>query len=97
MSLKTDGLIVAGVALALIGAAWYAKNKIAQVGSTLVDTAKAVVPYVNPADSSNIVNQGATSLYQSLTGSTGSIGGDLYDLLHSQPDQPAADPILVGP
>jgi hypothetical protein len=37
---------------------------------------------INPLNNDNIINQGAESLYQAVTGSTGSIGGDIYDGTH---------------
>ena len=37
---------------------------------------------INPLNNNNIINQGATSLYQMLSGSTGTIGGDFYDGTH---------------
>lgn len=59
------------VGLAAIGAAWYLKRQVGQA-----------VPWINPADSRNLVNQGVESVYQQLSGSTGTIGGDFYDWTH---------------
>jgi hypothetical protein len=69
--IKQEALVVVGVALAVLGLAWYAKRQVA-----------GVLPYVNPADPNNIINQGAIGFYQGVTGSTGTIGGDFYDATH---------------
>lgn len=88
MSVKSD-LIAVGIAGGvLLAAAWYAKRKLAQV-------AEDVAPYVNPADDRNLVNQAVTGFYQSVTGSKGSIGGDLYDYWHP-PRENAALNLLPG-
>jgi hypothetical protein len=68
-------MIVLGVALAAI----YLAQK---AGKAVVETVKEVVPYVNPADERNVVNQGAEGLYQWATGSKGTPGGDFYDATH---------------
>lgn len=73
--LKTETLVVLGVALALI----YMGKKAA---TAVTDTVKAVVPYVNPADDRNVINQAATDLWHAVSGSTGTIGGDIYDATH---------------
>ncbi len=52
------------------------------------DAAMAAGHAVNPMNNDNIINQGFESIYQGVTGSTGSLGGDIYDLSHSNP--PAA-------
>lgn len=44
--------------------------------------AGAALQAVNPMDRDNVINQGATSLYQAVTGSKGTIGGDFYDATH---------------
>jgi hypothetical protein len=71
MSIKGDVIAVGLAGAVLLAAAWYAKKKIA-----------AVAPYLNPADERNVVNQAALGFYQSMTGSTGTIGGDFYDATH---------------
>jgi hypothetical protein len=88
MSVKGD-LIAVGIAGGvLLAAAWYAKRKVGEA-------AQAVAPYVDPTDSRNVVNQAATGLYQTVTGSTGTIGGDLYDYWHP-PRENAALNLLPG-
>lgn len=42
----------------------------------------ATADALNPANPDNIINQGATAAYQGVTGSTGTIGGDIYDATH---------------
>jgi len=37
---------------------------------------------INPFNTDNIINQGVTSVYQTVTGSTGTIGTDIYDATH---------------
>ncbi|MGA9853409.1 MAG: hypothetical protein WBR15_10840 [Gammaproteobacteria bacterium] len=37
---------------------------------------------LNPFNNGNIINNGFNSAYQSLTGSSGTLGSDLYDLLN---------------
>lgn len=74
-ALKTETLVVLGVALAVV----YLAKK---AGEAATDAAKAVIPYVNPADERNMVNTAATTLWQWASGSTGTIGGDLYDYVH---------------
>ena len=92
MALKDDAFYVA-VGLALFaGAAYYAKKRIGSAASS-------IAPYINPADSRNIVNQAAQSVYQGLTGSGSSIGAGIYDLFHTTPDitattYPNASPVI---
>lgn len=45
---------------------------------------------LNPFSQDNVANQAADSTYKALTGSEGTIGGDLYNLLHPE------DAILAG-
>ncbi|MEH6434246.1 hypothetical protein [Massilia sp. DD77] len=89
MSVKGD-LIAVGIAgVVLLAAAWFAKRK-------LGEAATAVAPYVNPADGRNVINQGATAIYQGITGSKGSIGGDLYDLWNPPRENVALDLLPLG-
>lgn len=49
---------------------------------------------VNPLNNDNIINQGATSVYQGITGSDGTIGTDLYDVTHPAAAQgPYSNPV----
>jgi hypothetical protein len=75
MSIKGD-LIAVGVAGAvLLAAAWYAKKK-------LTAAVAPYVPYVDPTNEQNVVNQAAQGFYQAVTGSKGTMGGDFYDATH---------------
>jgi len=47
-----------------------------------VDAVPKALEAVNPFNYDNVINQGATSLYQWATGSNGTIGTDLYDATH---------------
>jgi hypothetical protein len=49
---------------------------------------------LDPTNPDNIVNRGVTDVYQNLTGSTGTIGADLYDGLH--PDAAAGTNAVNG-
>lgn len=67
------------------------KNKkyliIAGVLTALVVISKArevITKDLNPADPDNIINRGFESVYQTVTGSNGTLGGDIYDILHDQ-------------
>jgi hypothetical protein len=83
MSVKTDLLIVGGVALALFGVAWWAKNKIADVGGAIVDVAGAAVPYVNPVDSRNLAYTGVNAVGTAVTGDSGfSLGTAIFNATH---------------
>lgn len=46
------------------------------------DAVPKALDAVNPFNYDNIINQGATDLYQWATGSEGTIGTDLYDATH---------------
>lgn len=83
-ALKTETLIVLGVALAAI----YLAKK---AGEAALDAGKKALPYINPADERNVVNQAATNLWQWASGSTGTIGGDLYDYVHKAEPAPGSN------
>jgi hypothetical protein len=46
-----------------------------------VDIAGTAAQAVNPFNNDNIINQGATSIYRDVTGSQGTIGTDIYDMV----------------
>lgn len=79
MKLTGGGVLVIG-GIAVIGAAIYYLWKHSD--------------WFNPASQSNIANKGFNTLYQDLTGSKGTLGGDIYNILH-----PGQAPITgpVGP
>jgi len=93
-TLKEDALVVAGIGLAVLGLAWYAKYKItgavsavggavAAAGETLWDAAKTAAPYVNPADSGNVINRGVSGVGGFIMGDpTWTLGGAIYDGTH---------------
>ncbi len=69
-------VVLAGTGLAL----WYAKRQVGKAGAAVLDTAKAVIPYVNPADRNNVVYSGVNAVGGAVTGEAGwSVGGALYD------------------
>jgi hypothetical protein len=76
MSLSTETkVIIAGAAVALI-AVFYGSKK-------LVDAAEQALPYINPADSRNVINQGVNGLGELLSGEQGwTLGGSIYDATH---------------
>jgi Flp pilus assembly protein TadG len=55
-----------------------------RVSKAAAEVAGAAAQAVNPFNNDNIINQGATSIYQGATGSTGTIGTDLYDWMHPE-------------
>lgn len=65
-------LIVAGVAVVGL---WYVKRK-------ATETIKDVGQAVNPVNHDNVFNRGFNSVYQAVTGSTGTLGTDLADWLN---------------
>lgn len=95
-ALKTETLVVLGVALAAI---YLAKSAAHAVADTVSDAGKAIMgaaadalPYINPADSKNVANRAATSLWQAATGSNGTLGTDFYDFMHKGDPIPGAVP-----
>lgn len=71
MSILTNKYLLVGAAAAGLAVAYMMRK-----------TAGAVAEAVNPFNNDNVINQTATSWYQALTGSTGTIGTDLYDATH---------------
>lgn len=82
-ALKTETLIVAGIALALI----YMARKAA-------DTAAEAANAINPLNNNNVFSQAANSLWQMSTGSKGTIGTDIYDYVHKA--EPLPDGSLLN-
>lgn len=67
MSIKDDALIIGGIALAVIGIAWWMKNKIANGA-------------LNPASDKNVAYQAVNGFGSALTGdSSFDFGGSLWD------------------
>lgn len=71
MSIKEDAIILGVTAIGLY-----------LIGSVLMKKAKEIAPNLDPTDPNNVVNKAAESAYKSLTGSTGTLGGDIYDMTH---------------
>lgn len=44
--------------------------------------AASAVNAVNPFNNDNVINRGFTSVYQTVTGSEGTLGTDIYDITH---------------
>jgi hypothetical protein len=83
MSIKTDALIVGGIALAVLAMGYYAKRQIGNALGAVGDAVAPVIPYINPADSQNVINQGVAWVGASMTGNAGwTLGGALYDQTH---------------
>lgn len=94
MALKQDALIVAGVAVALFGIAWYAKSKVVDAAGAVgdavsgavtwvTDEAGNVVQAVNPVNDKNIFYSGTNSVVQAVTGQPNqTLGGWIYDIFH---------------
>lgn len=87
MKISENLLMIVIGTLVVSVAGWYVLNKSSEVISEGLDA-------INPANNDNIINQGAIDLYQKVTGSTGTIGTDLYDWLH--PEVTAYPPSIVG-
>jgi hypothetical protein len=76
MAIKEDAMIVAGIALAVLVVGYYAKK-------VITDAVAPVIPYINPADSQNVANQGVAWLGAKLSGDPNwTLGGAIYDQTH---------------
>jgi len=76
MKLDTDTKMIIGGGVLLVLAAIYASKKIAGV-------VEDALPYVNPADSNNLVNQGVTGIGSWITDNPyWTLGGSIYDSTH---------------
>lgn len=69
--LVTNKYVLLGAGVGLVVALYLAKRGADALGKGL--------EAVNPLDNDNIINQGVTDVYQTVTGSSGTIGGDIYD------------------
>lgn len=93
-TLKEDGLVVAGVAIAIIAVLWYAKNQAVAAGNAVADLAsnaadavvsgaQAVGTAINPVSDQNIINRGVNAAVQGITGDPNqTLGGWIYDVTH---------------
>lgn len=94
MSIKSDAMIVTGGVVLVVIGVWYLKSLASgaidsvteNVGAAVdwtVTQAKEAVPYVNPADSGNIVNRGVNGIGGAITGDQNwTLGGQIYDWTH---------------
>lgn len=62
------------------------------VGYYLTQKAGSVVDAVNPANPDNVVNKTFTDAYQSITGSSDTLGGSIYDWIHGDAGKIATTP-----
>lgn len=83
--LKTETLIVLGVALGLV----YLAKK---AGEAAVDAAKQVIPLVDPTSDQNLAYQGASAFARWLTGNSGDLGTITWDYVHKGDPIPGATP-----
>jgi len=67
-----------------------------KAANALVDTGTKIGHAINPLNDDNIFNQGATDLYQWMSGSEGSIGGDIWDYLHKAEPAPGGGGGLIN-
>ncbi len=67
------GAAVAGLALAYM---------MTRGAGKAVEAVKDAAQAINPLNNDNIINKGFTSIYQGVTGSEGTLGGDFYDATH---------------
>jgi hypothetical protein len=92
MALKEDALIVAGVAVALVGLVWYTKNKIGQAAGSAADGIKKAAgqvwdaaaegtKYVDPTREENVANQLFTGSLRAIgvLGQNDTVGSKAYD------------------
>lgn len=78
ISLNTEEIVLT----CIIGAgAVYAVKKL--VVEPVAEKLPEIGEAINPVNNENIFAQGANSIWQAITGSTESIGADIYDLVHS--------------
>lgn len=72
--IANNKFVLIGAGIGLCVALYLAKRGADAVGKGL--------DAINPTDPNNIINRAAESVYQTVTGSDGTIGGDIYDATH---------------
>lgn len=85
---KIDGnvAIIGGATVLLLVAGWYITSKAERATGVVVDGVKAVAPYINPADSRNVVYSSVNAVGGLITDDPNfSFGSWLYDKLHPTP------------
>lgn len=53
-----------------------------KAGTVAIEAAGDAAHAINPTNNDNIINRGFTSVYQTITGSDDTLGGDIYDITH---------------
>ncbi len=79
MKLPGENVLMLAAVAAAVAVAWYAKSKAVEV------IAQDIVPALTPWDQRNLANRAANGLYTGATGSTGTIGTDLWEATHGGP------------
>ena len=82
MGILDNKYLLIGAAAAGVAIVFMAKKAATAAITEIPKLAAQATQAVNPLNDNNVINQGATALYQGITGSTGSIGGDIYDATH---------------
>lgn len=85
--------LMIGAAVAGLAVAYMVKRG----AGAVMDAVPKALNAINPLNNDNIINQGATSIYQGVTGSAGTIGGDFYDGTHGGVlDVTSANNVIYG-
>lgn len=91
-SLSEDAAIMAGVALAVLGLAWYAKHEAEKLAKKAGDALKDIAPYIDPTSDKNGAYQGASALARWLTGQNdGTLGTIAWDIAHKAEPDPSGN------
>jgi len=80
--MEAKNYMVIGAAVAGLALAFMVYKGAGKVVDKAVDMAGDALQAINPLNNENIISQGAEAAYRGATGSTGSMGTDLYDVLH---------------
>lgn len=83
--------LMIGAAVAGLAIAYMVYRGAGAAAEAVGDAAEAV----NPFNNDNVINQGFTSLYKSITGSGGNLGTDIYDAVHGGVFDPSSENNLV--
>jgi hypothetical protein len=95
--LKTETLIVLGVALAVVYMAYKVKDAVTNTASDAWTAAVDASKYVNPTSDQNLAYQGASSLARWLTGQeTGDLGTIAWDYVHKAEPAPGGNGALTN-
>lgn len=86
---QVDGnvAIIGGATILILVAGWYLTSKAEKATGAVVNGVKAVAPYINPADSRNLIYSGINAVGSVVTDDLDfSLGSWLYDVLHPKPE-----------